>query len=93
MAPAPAGAAIQEVIDAVAGEVRASIRERSDELGVSVRFIVRAGDPLEELKRTAVRMQADMVVVGSSESTGHRLVGSLANRMVRTGKWPVTVVP
>lgn len=93
MSPTPAGAAIQEVIDAVAGEVRRLIRERSEDLGVSIRFMVRVGDPLEELKRTAAGMQADLVVVGSSESAGHRLVGSLANRMVRAGRWPVVVVP
>jgi hypothetical protein len=33
------------------------------------------------------------VVVGASEHAGHRIVGSLATRMVRAGKWPVTVVP
>jgi nucleotide-binding universal stress UspA family protein len=34
-----------------------------------------------------------MVVVGSSEQAGHRLVGSVASRLVRAGRWPVTVVP
>jgi nucleotide-binding universal stress UspA family protein len=33
------------------------------------------------------------VVVGASEHLGHRIVGSLANRLIRAGKWPVTVVP
>ena len=33
------------------------------------------------------------VVVGASEHLGHRIVGSLASRLVRAGKWPVTVVP
>ena len=35
----------------------------------------------------------DMVVVGASEHAGHRLVGSIATRLVRAGLWPVTVVP
>jgi len=33
------------------------------------------------------------VVVGASEHLGHRIVGSLAARLVRAGKWPVIVVP
>ncbi|MFD6564930.1 hypothetical protein [Micromonospora profundi] len=28
-----------------------------------------------------------------SEQAGHRLVGSVATRLVRTGRWPVVVVP
>ena len=31
--------------------------------------------------------------VGASKQAGHRFVGSLAVRLVRAGKWPVTVVP
>ena len=27
------------------------------------------------------------------EHLGHKIVGSLASRLVRAGKWPVTVVP
>jgi nucleotide-binding universal stress UspA family protein len=33
------------------------------------------------------------VVVGSSESLGHRVAGSIAVRLVRGARWPVTVVP
>jgi nucleotide-binding universal stress UspA family protein len=33
------------------------------------------------------------VIVGASEHLGHRIVGSLATRLVRAGKWPVIVVP
>ncbi len=93
MSPAPAGEAMQQVINSVIGEVREAILERSEELGVPIRFVVRAGDPFEALKRSATEEQADMVVIGASESAGHRLVGSLASRMVRGGRWPVTVVP
>ena len=35
----------------------------------------------------------DAIVVGASLRVGHRLLGSLAVRLVRAGKWPVTVVP
>jgi nucleotide-binding universal stress UspA family protein len=37
--------------------------------------------------------RADAIVVGASKQAGHRFVGSLAVRLVRAGKWPVTVVP
>ena len=52
-----------------------------------------ATDPLAELAKIATQMHADLVVVGASEHLGHRIVGSLASRLVRAGKWPVTVVP
>jgi nucleotide-binding universal stress UspA family protein len=32
-------------------------------------------------------------VVGASTHAGHRLVGSLAVRLVKAARWPVTVVP
>jgi nucleotide-binding universal stress UspA family protein len=41
----------------------------------------------------AKQVRAEVIVVGASESAGHRLVGSLAVRLVRAGRWPVTVVP
>ncbi len=36
---------------------------------------------------------AGVDVVGASEQAGHRLIGSVASRLVRAGRWPVTVVP
>jgi nucleotide-binding universal stress UspA family protein len=93
MSPVPAGAAAQEVVNAIVGEVRGLIQERYAELGVPVRFLVRTGDPLDGIRRTATEVQADMVAVGASEGAGHRLIGSLAGRLVRGGQWPVVVVP
>jgi nucleotide-binding universal stress UspA family protein len=55
--------------------------------------VTRRGDPYTELRRIADEIRADMVVVGVSTQAGHRLVGSIASRLVRTGKWPVVVVP
>nr|WP_269724390.1 universal stress protein [Pseudofrankia inefficax] len=51
------------------------------------------GDPFTELRHTATEVAADLVVVGASSSAGHRLVGSIATRLVKLGLWPVTVVP
>ena len=56
-------------------------------------FLCRRGDAYAELCAAADEPRADMVVVGSSEQAGHRLVGSVATRLVRTGRWPVVVVP
>jgi nucleotide-binding universal stress UspA family protein len=51
------------------------------------------GDPFGGLARAADELKADAVVVGASEQAGHRFVGSVAVRLVKAGRWPVTVVP
>jgi nucleotide-binding universal stress UspA family protein len=56
-------------------------------------FLTAEGDPYSEITRIATEVKADAVVIGASESAGHRLIGSLAGRLIRTGRWPVTVVP
>jgi nucleotide-binding universal stress UspA family protein len=59
----------------------------------SARLVTPTGDPFRELSRVAEEERADAVVVGASEHAGHRIVGSLGLRLVRAGRWPVTVVP
>jgi nucleotide-binding universal stress UspA family protein len=44
---------------------------------------------MAELAKMADEMHADALVIGASEHLGHRVVGSLAARLVRAGKWPV----
>jgi nucleotide-binding universal stress UspA family protein len=61
--------------------------------GVQITFVAAAGDPYHELRRVADEVRADAVVVGASTKAGHRFVGSLAVRLVKAGRWPVTVVP
>ena len=61
--------------------------------GFPVELVVLRGDPFMEITRLAKELRADLVVVGASTHAGHRLVGSLAVRLVRAGGWPVTVVP
>jgi nucleotide-binding universal stress UspA family protein len=56
-------------------------------------LVIRHGDPFRELTRVAEEERADAMVVGASYHAGHRLVGSLGLRLVRAGRWPVTVVP
>ena len=78
-------------------ESAAGLRQRAEEgaaaLGVPLTFITARGDPFNELRRVADEVRADAVIVGASTKAGHRFVGSLAVRLVKAGRWPVTVVP
>jgi nucleotide-binding universal stress UspA family protein len=76
-----------------AADLRRRLEEGAVERGVPITFVVAAGDPFHELRRVADEVRADAVVVGASTSAGHRFVGSLAVRLVKAGRWPVTVVP
>lgn len=60
---------------------------------VDARVVVRRGSPLQVLREVADEVQAEAVVVGSSTGLAHRVLGSLAVRLVRARRWPVTVVP
>jgi nucleotide-binding universal stress UspA family protein len=62
-------------------------------LDVDVSLIVRSGDPALQLREVADTVQADEIVVGSSAGTRHRFAGAVGVRLVRTRRWPVTVVP
>lgn len=77
----------------IAEDLRGRFEAGAKELGISITFIAAEGDPYTELRRIADEIRADAVVVGASAQAGHRLIGSLAVRLVRAGKWPVTVVP
>jgi len=93
---AGAAAAVAEHDRALA-ETAADLRQQAEEaaarLSVPLTFIIAAGDPYHELRRVADEVHADGVVVGASAQAGHRWVGSLAVRLVKAGRWPVTVVP
>jgi nucleotide-binding universal stress UspA family protein len=86
-------AAENEVHDEIAKELAGLADRIAGELGISVTFIAAHGDPYHEIVRIADETRADALVVGASLKAGHRLMGSLAVRLVRAGKWPVTVVP
>ena len=92
-----AGAAVvaaeNEAHSQIARELAAQAELRMKELGIQVTFITANGDPYHEIVRIAQETRADAIVVGASLKAGHRLLGSLAVRLVRAGKWPVTVVP
>jgi nucleotide-binding universal stress UspA family protein len=94
---APTGAEVlaagMQAQDELASQMRARAEAGAREFGISITFIAAHGDPYSEIKRIAAETHADAIVVGASAKAGHRLIGSLAIRLVRAGKWPVTVVP
>ena len=86
-------AAQREAVGQMAADMRRRAEEAAKDLGISITFIATEGDAYTEIRRIADEIRADAVVVGASAHAGHRLVGSLAVRLVRAGRWPVTVVP
>jgi nucleotide-binding universal stress UspA family protein len=86
-------AAEQEVHDEIARGMAERAAAMATELGLQLTFVTATGDPYREITRIAAETRADAIVVGASLKAGHRLMGSLAVRLVRAGKWPVTVVP
>jgi nucleotide-binding universal stress UspA family protein len=92
VAPGVASALIEAATE-TANDLERQLQEGAARLGLDAEFRSVSGDPWTELNRVATESKADAVVVGASEHAGHRIVGSLATRLVRAGKWPVTVVP
>lgn len=79
--------------DDLGKELRATILEGARRNGVSAEFVLRSGNPYKELIAVAHELRVDAIVVGASTQAGHKLVGSLAGRLVKDASWPVTVVP
>jgi nucleotide-binding universal stress UspA family protein len=90
---AGAAGAMAETARQLADELAETVLGRAAEAGIDAEFRTVTGDPFTELTRIAEQERVDAVVVGTSEHAGHRVVGSLAARLVRAGKWPVIVVP
>jgi nucleotide-binding universal stress UspA family protein len=90
------GMATKEILDAqdeLEAQLREALRIQTADWGVDAVLVVRSGDPLNVLSEVAREVRADAVIVGSSASPAHRIAGSLAVRLVRARRWPVTVVP
>jgi nucleotide-binding universal stress UspA family protein len=88
-----AAATVVQAHDAVEQELRDAIAQRSPALNLDIRLVVRTGEPYTELLNVAQQVRADAVIVGRSTKMLHRIAGSLAIKLVRAGRWPVTVVP
>ncbi|MFI6075080.1 universal stress protein [Actinoplanes sp. NPDC051343] len=85
--------AVLQTQDELENQLRTELERQSSVWGVDARLVVRRGDPFTLLAEVAKETRAEAVVVGSSAGVGHRITGSLAIRLVKYGRWPVTVVP
>jgi universal stress protein family protein len=92
-AGAGAVAAQDQAVRETGEDLRRRAEAESERLGVPFTFIIAHGDPYHELRRVADEVRAEAVIVGASAKAGHRWIGSLAVRLVKAGRWPVTVVP
>lgn len=90
---APVAGTTEEVAEDLMQEIRRSAERVKGIFEVRWEFHTFRGDPYNGLVTAADQLTADAVVVGASESAGHRFVGSVAVRLVKAGRWPVTVVP
>ena len=96
---ADAVAIVENDFDQVAGELRTAAAERLDASGLSWDFQWRQGLIATDLAAVAESVQAarpdDVVIilVGSSSSVMHRMVGSVAIQLARHSPVPVTIVP
>lgn len=63
--------------------------------GVTPQKYIRFGKPHDEIVKLAEELKIDLIVMGTHGRTGlaHLLVGSVAERVVRTSKCPVLTVP
>ncbi|MBQ0851836.1 universal stress protein [Streptomyces sp. NPDC057621] len=96
-AGAALGVPVADTTDQIAEELVRDIQEAAEQVkgifDVRWEFHTFRGDPYNGLVSAAEQLKADAVVVGASEQAGHRIVGSVAIRLVKAGRWPVTVVP
>jgi len=90
---AATAAAMLQTQDELATQLRNAVVDGARLIGIDAEFVARRGNPYKELIAVADELRVDAVVVGASMQSGRRFVGSLAGRLVRDAKWPVTVVP
>jgi nucleotide-binding universal stress UspA family protein len=84
---------MRELQKDVEAQLTAAVANWEHARAVDVRVVVRRGSPLRVLLEVADELRADAVVVGASAGLCHRMFGSLAVRLLRARRWPVTVVP
>ncbi|MEV4350490.1 universal stress protein [Actinoplanes sp. NPDC049596] len=86
------GTGVAQAVDAQ-DRVEASLRAALGAADFPVELVVRPGDPYSVISDVAHEVQAGTVVVGRPECLAHRIVGSVARQLERSGRWPVTIVP
>ncbi len=72
----------------------ASVKKLAEELGVDYETIIKEGIPAEEIVNVAKEKNVDLIVMGTAGRTGldRFLLGSVAEKVVRTSSCPVMVV-
>jgi nucleotide-binding universal stress UspA family protein len=90
---APVAETTGEIAEQLVDEIRRAAKQVEGIFQLRWEFHTFPGDPFSGLAKAADELKADAVVVGASEQAGHRIVGSVAVRLVKAGRWPVTVVP
>lgn len=70
------------------------VLERTKARGLAVSGVLRQGAPAEEICATAKEIGADLIVLGTHGRKGlaHALLGSVAERVVRTSTIPVLTI-
>lgn len=89
----PMAEATAQIAEEIVDQIREATERLGDAFTLRWEFHTFPGEPFSGLARAADELRADAVVVGASEQAGHRIVGSLAVRLVKAARWPVTVVP
>jgi nucleotide-binding universal stress UspA family protein len=80
-------------LEEIVTQVREAVERMGEAASLRWEFHTFAGDPFTGLSKAADDLRADAMIVGASEQAGHRIIGSLAVRLVKAARWPVTVVP
>ena len=70
------------------------LEERLGKDGVKITPFVRVGNPVEEIMQFVGENAVDLIVMGTHGRSGlaHLLIGSVAERVVRTSKVPVLTI-
>jgi nucleotide-binding universal stress UspA family protein len=76
----------------IAAELKDEAERRASEVGVPVSFVTEHGEVTHAISEVARARHADLVVVGRSAKTLHRLAGSLSHRLTCRHDAPVVVV-
>jgi nucleotide-binding universal stress UspA family protein len=83
----------RKLADDLEQQLEEAVRRVPEAANLRWEFHTRRGDAYTGLVDLAKELRADAVVIGASEKAGHRFLGSVAIRLVKAGRWPVTVVP
>lgn len=86
---------VEDVLEREGESVTEAVVDRANERGVVAEAVVRQGRPWEEIVALAGRIDADLVVLGTTGKSGlsRRLLGSTTDRVLREADVPVHAVP